>query len=449
MEIMINSPATDNSLPLLPSLSSLTARNQNLHNRNESLHNVPQLSSASLLPNGLDTNQVHGLPRLVPSQVPPIVPKLVDNAPSSSQAGAPQATPTLPPVSGPTGPPSRKSSLGSVNPGPGKVLLPPLPSVVSNNYALDNRISVSSSVFSGSRNPSHSSPKNSITEDVRPQIVSMRTNSSNILYSSRLSESRISVKEEPDKLETIESRSSLEDRSIDNAPSPRRVDHSVDVLPREKIDRRSHDYFSQPNHYYYMQQMGQGAVLQPPIQPNSHSQQLPPQMAQPQHLAQPPQHMPQVRQVTPSVSPNMIPGMNPMAAYLHQQQLMPMVPPYQWHSGPTSAPSVPMPGYSMPMMPMGPVPMGLGMPMWYDENHALLHKRRVIKRRTRTGCLTCRKRRIKCDERKPYCFNCERSRKVCLGYQDSSKKKQGEKDEKDDDEGDDERTGRLDESTNY
>ncbi|KGQ92435.1 hypothetical protein MEU_02966 [Candida albicans P37005] len=56
-----------------------------------------------------------------------------------------------------------------------------------------------------------------------------------------------------------------------------------------------------------------------------------------------------------------------------------------------------------------------------EANKALINKRRIIKRRTRTGCLTCRKRRIKCDERKPTCFNCERSKKSCLGYQDLSK----------------------------
>ncbi|KAK6461725.1 hypothetical protein DFJ63DRAFT_314356 [Scheffersomyces coipomensis] len=56
----------------------------------------------------------------------------------------------------------------------------------------------------------------------------------------------------------------------------------------------------------------------------------------------------------------------------------------------------------------------------FDENQALVNKRRIIKRRTRTGCLTCRKRRIKCDERKPSCFNCERSKKVCLGYENLS-----------------------------
>ncbi|KAK9476482.1 hypothetical protein V1514DRAFT_336738 [Lipomyces japonicus] len=40
----------------------------------------------------------------------------------------------------------------------------------------------------------------------------------------------------------------------------------------------------------------------------------------------------------------------------------------------------------------------------------------VIRRRTRTGCLTCRKRRIKCDEGKPLCANCIKSRRVCEGY---------------------------------
>lgn len=41
---------------------------------------------------------------------------------------------------------------------------------------------------------------------------------------------------------------------------------------------------------------------------------------------------------------------------------------------------------------------------------------RDIKRRTKTGCLTCRKRRIKCDERASTCFNCDKSKRVCLGY---------------------------------
>ncbi|KAF2821518.1 hypothetical protein CC86DRAFT_397461 [Ophiobolus disseminans] len=34
--------------------------------------------------------------------------------------------------------------------------------------------------------------------------------------------------------------------------------------------------------------------------------------------------------------------------------------------------------------------------------------------RTSTGCLTCRKRRVKCDEQRPACANCERVSKECL-----------------------------------
>ncbi|RMZ78710.1 hypothetical protein DV737_g3752, partial [Chaetothyriales sp. CBS 132003] len=44
------------------------------------------------------------------------------------------------------------------------------------------------------------------------------------------------------------------------------------------------------------------------------------------------------------------------------------------------------------------------------------HKTKEVKRRTKTGCLTCRKRRIKCDEGKPECRNCQKSKRHCLGY---------------------------------
>ncbi|KAF2761681.1 hypothetical protein EJ05DRAFT_496583 [Pseudovirgaria hyperparasitica] len=43
------------------------------------------------------------------------------------------------------------------------------------------------------------------------------------------------------------------------------------------------------------------------------------------------------------------------------------------------------------------------------------HKKE-IKRRTKTGCLTCRKRRIKCDEAHPICNNCRKSKRDCAGY---------------------------------
>ena len=36
--------------------------------------------------------------------------------------------------------------------------------------------------------------------------------------------------------------------------------------------------------------------------------------------------------------------------------------------------------------------------------------------RTRTGCLTCRRRKVKCDERKPTCYRCDAVNVVCDGY---------------------------------
>lgn len=41
---------------------------------------------------------------------------------------------------------------------------------------------------------------------------------------------------------------------------------------------------------------------------------------------------------------------------------------------------------------------------------------RLARKRTKSGCLTCRKRRIKCDEGKPICRNCQKSRRQCEGY---------------------------------
>ncbi|KAK6836590.1 hypothetical protein PG987_007085 [Apiospora arundinis] len=51
------------------------------------------------------------------------------------------------------------------------------------------------------------------------------------------------------------------------------------------------------------------------------------------------------------------------------------------------------------------------------------HKKE-IKRRTKTGCLTCRKRRIKCDEQHPVCKNCQKSKRDCMGYDPIFKQQQ-------------------------
>ncbi|KAI7913921.1 C6 transcription factor OefC [Pyricularia oryzae] len=47
---------------------------------------------------------------------------------------------------------------------------------------------------------------------------------------------------------------------------------------------------------------------------------------------------------------------------------------------------------------------------------ALLNTSKVTKGRSKTGCITCRKRKKKCDEAKPRCLNCEKNAVVCEGY---------------------------------
>lgn len=39
-----------------------------------------------------------------------------------------------------------------------------------------------------------------------------------------------------------------------------------------------------------------------------------------------------------------------------------------------------------------------------------------LRKRTKTGCLTCRRRRIKCGEERPICNNCTKSKRSCEGY---------------------------------
>ncbi|KAK9849889.1 Fungal transcriptional regulatory protein [Penicillium brevicompactum] len=51
-----------------------------------------------------------------------------------------------------------------------------------------------------------------------------------------------------------------------------------------------------------------------------------------------------------------------------------------------------------------------------DPSSAPSGPRRHPKKRTKTGCLTCRKRRIKCGEEKPICTNCVKSKRICEGY---------------------------------
>lgn len=52
-------------------------------------------------------------------------------------------------------------------------------------------------------------------------------------------------------------------------------------------------------------------------------------------------------------------------------------------------------------------------------------RKRAFSRRSKTGCRTCRERRIKCDEQRPFCKNCAKSKRCCVYVEsrDSKEKK--------------------------
>ncbi|KAG7152217.1 Transcriptional regulatory protein moc3 like [Verticillium longisporum] len=56
-----------------------------------------------------------------------------------------------------------------------------------------------------------------------------------------------------------------------------------------------------------------------------------------------------------------------------------------------------------------------GRPRKHPLNSAI-NAGKVTKGRSKTGCITCRKRKKKCDEAKPRCMNCEKNAVVCEGY---------------------------------
>ncbi|KAK2791150.1 hypothetical protein FQN52_005106 [Onygenales sp. PD_12] len=157
----------------------------------------------------------------------------------------------------------------------------------------------------------------------------------------------------------------------------------------------------------------------PPVQ-----QQPPPQPQQPQQQHQQlPQHIDPVHQLQHYQPPvgyshaatnqyNLPPihsmENNTQMPQAHSQA--PLVSPSPMNMAPPALPQY----YSM----TGTIPSPDPYPMGGDANRSLSggrHKKEV-KRRTKTGCLTCRKRRIKCDERHPVCRNCEKSKRECLGY---------------------------------
>ncbi|KAJ3551376.1 hypothetical protein NPX13_g11378 [Xylaria arbuscula] len=70
---------------------------------------------------------------------------------------------------------------------------------------------------------------------------------------------------------------------------------------------------------------------------------------------------------------------------------------------------------SSPVVP----PLKTKRPRGRPRNHALtpqVGSSRFPRCRSRAGCITCRKRKKKCDEAKPECSNCERNGIICEGY---------------------------------
>lgn len=156
-------------------------------------------------------------------------------------------------------------------------------------------------------------------------------------------------------------------------------------------------------------------------------------------------------------------GMSPVSHYMYSSQPIPSDP---YRPSPTTLPSMRTLDHRQPQaQPQHGIPMGAhmagptmpapasahmgyygvhpshmyGLPdpnamrfalapgMAHDPRIALSggrHKKE-IKRRTKTGCLTCRKRRIKCDEAHPTCNNCKKSKRECLGYDPIFKQQQG------------------------
>ncbi|RBR12165.1 hypothetical protein FVER53590_00833 [Fusarium verticillioides] len=104
---------------------------------------------------------------------------------------------------------------------------------------------------------------------------------------------------------------------------------------------------------------------------------------------------------------------NPHGPPVSNPQGMPM----NMHMAPTSGG---VPFYSHQGMPMASYGLPDSMARYAipHDPRLLGHRgpKKEIKRRTKTGCLTCRKRRIKCDETHPTCNNCKKSKRECLGY---------------------------------
>ncbi|KAK8156986.1 hypothetical protein BC567DRAFT_36758 [Phyllosticta citribraziliensis] len=126
------------------------------------------------------------------------------------------------------------------------------------------------------------------------------------------------------------------------------------------------------------------------------------------------QHMQQ------SGSPPLPPPVAPMNAYYASQAQQQQQQQQHHHMGMTSGPMGMPPNMAPPHVRYQIPPPGQDNRIMSGGRH-----KKEIKRRTKTGCLTCRKRRIKCDEAHPTCRNCQKSKRECLGYDPIFKQQPG------------------------
>ncbi|KAK7206318.1 hypothetical protein BZA70DRAFT_276309 [Myxozyma melibiosi] len=162
---------------------------------------------------------------------------------------------------------------------------------------------------------------------------------------------------------------------------------------------------------------------------------MPTYAVQPQQQPQHPHMQQHQHQHQQQQQPQQQPQYQPQQQQQQQQHLPPLRLHLQSPVGPQPAPVLVDGYYRQPYPhspPPPPAPQQAPSQVAAAQVAATLadvtaHKpQKEVKRRTKTGCLTCRKRRIKCDERHPMCFNCAKSKRVCLGYDPVFKAQRGQ-----------------------
>ncbi|KAL3482385.1 fungal-specific transcription factor domain-containing protein [Aspergillus californicus] len=76
-------------------------------------------------------------------------------------------------------------------------------------------------------------------------------------------------------------------------------------------------------------------------------------------------------------------------------------------------------GVGVPSMDSTAVPVNVPRKRGRPRKHPLPipgGQAKITKGRSKTGCITCRRRKKKCDETKPACLNCQKNAVVCEGY---------------------------------